>query len=54
MLGLVRGLLERWRESRRRYEALLDEEALDAFERKREEPEPPEFPPVADESQLEA
>ena len=54
MLGLVRRLLERWREDRRRYEALLDEIALDEFERKREEPEQPEFPPVADESQLEA
>ena len=54
MLGLVRRLLERWRESRRRYEELLDEIALDDFERKREEPEQPEFPPVADESQLEA
>ena len=54
MLGLVRRLLERWREDRRRYEELLDEIALDDFERKREEPEQPEFPPVADESQLEA
>jgi hypothetical protein len=54
MLGLVRRLLERWRESSRRYEEMLDEEALDNFERKREEPEQPEFPAVADESQLEA
>jgi hypothetical protein len=54
MLGPVRRLLERWREDRRRYEELLDEIALDDFERKREEPEQPEFPPVADESQLEA
>ena len=54
MLALVRRLLERWRESSRRYEELLDEMALDEFERKREAPEEPEFPPVADESQLEA
>jgi hypothetical protein len=54
MLGLVRGLVERWRESSRRYEAMLDEEALDTFERKREAPDEPEFPPVADESELEA
>jgi hypothetical protein len=54
MLGVVRGLLERWRESSRRYEEMLDEEALDTFERKRETPEEPEFPPVADESELEA
>jgi hypothetical protein len=54
MLGLVGRLLERWRESTRRYEEMLDEMALDEFERKRETPEEPEFPPVADESQLEA
>ena len=54
MLALVRRLLERWRESKRRYEEMLDEEALDNFERKRETPDQPEFPPVADESQLEA
>ena len=54
MLGLVRGLLERWRESSRRYKEMLDEEALDTFERKRETPDEPEFPAVADESQLEA
>jgi hypothetical protein len=53
MLALVRRLLERWRESKQRYEELLDEIALDEFERKRETPEEPEFPPVADESQLE-
>jgi hypothetical protein len=53
MLGPIRRLLERWRESSRRYEELLDEEALDEFERKREAPEEPEFPAVADESQLE-
>lgn len=53
MLTLVRRLLERWRESRRRYEELLDEIALDEFERKREEPEEVEFP-LADERQLEA
>ena len=53
MLSLMRRLLERWRERRRRYEALLDEIALDEFERKREAPEEPEFP-LADESQLEA
>jgi hypothetical protein len=54
MLGLLGRLLERWRESSRRYEEMLDEEALDTFERKREAPEEPEFPAVADESQLEA
>ena len=52
MLSLMRRLLERWRERRRRYEALLDEIALDEFERKREQPEEPEFP-LADESKLE-
>jgi hypothetical protein len=53
MLGPIRRLLERWRESRRRYEELLDEIALEEFERQREAPEEPEFP-LADESQLEA
>jgi hypothetical protein len=52
MLALARRLLERWRESRRRYEELLDEIALDEFERKREEPEEAEFP-LADERELE-
>ena len=54
MLGPIRRLLDGWRESSRRYEEMLDEEALDTFERKRETPDQPEFPPVADESQLEA
>ena len=54
MLGPIGRLLERWRESRRRYEELLDELALEEFERQREAPEEPEFPTVADESQLEA
>ena len=54
MLGPFRRLLERWRESSRRYEEMLDEIALEEHERKREAPEEPDFPPVADESQLEA
>jgi hypothetical protein len=54
MLGPIGRLIERWRESSRRYEELLDEMALEEFEREREAPEEPEFPPVADESQLEA
>ena len=53
MLGPIGRLLERWRESNRRYEELLDEMALEEFERQREAPEEPEFPTVADESQLE-
>ena len=53
MLGPICRLLERWRESSRRYEELLDDMALEEFERQREAPEEPEFPPVADESQLE-
>jgi len=54
MLGPIRRLLERWRESSRRYDELLDEIALEEFERQREAPEEPDFPTVADESQLEA
>ena len=53
MLGPLGRLLERWRESSRRYDELLDEMALDEFERQREAPEEPDFPTVADESQLE-
>jgi hypothetical protein len=54
MLGPLGRLLERWREHSRRYDELLDEIALDEFERRREEPEEPDFPTVADESQLES
>ena len=54
MLGPIRRLLESWQESNRRYDELLDEMALEEFERQREAPEEPDFPTVADESQLEA
>jgi hypothetical protein len=54
MLGPIRRLLESWRESSRLYDELLDEIALEEFERQREAPEEPDFPTVADESQLEA
>ena len=54
MLGPIRRLLDSWRESSRRYEELLDEIALEEHERQREAPEEPDFPTVADESQLEA
>ena len=53
MLGPIRRLLESWRERSRRYDELLDEIALEEFERQREAPEEPDFPTVADESQLE-
>ena len=53
MLGPIRRLLDGWRESSRRYDELLDEIALDEYERQREAPEEPDFPTVADESQLE-
>ena len=53
MLGPIRRLLESWRENSRRYDELLDEIALEEFERQREAPEEPDFPTVADESQLE-
>jgi hypothetical protein len=53
MLGPIRRLLESWRETSRRYDELLDEIALEEFERQREAPEEPDFPTVADESQLE-
>jgi hypothetical protein len=53
MLGPIRRLLESWREHSRRYDELLDEMALEEFERQREAPEEPDFPTVADESQLE-
>ena len=53
MLGPIRRLLESWRENSRRYDELLDEIALEEFERQREAPEEPDFPTVGDESQLE-